>query len=208
MHDQPQDRVVDRAVLVLLADRRRQLDGPQLANRPFERSVTRVAVALERPPGLGRQAARLIQQVADGDYTGSVLVGDAEPGQVALYRRVELDLPRLDELHDRHGGERLAQRADDERRPRRHRPTRVVGLTEAAHVGDPVVPDDAQRESGNSLHLHLVLDEAFDRGVLAGGGLAVGGRSVRARPGRPVGRTEDERGKDRPAGDLPLTCAQ
>ena len=107
LHDQPQDCVVDGAVLVGLADRCCQLDAAQLANCLLQRRVTDVAVALERPPGLGRQAARLVQEVADGDLRGSCLVRDSEPGQVALHGGVELDLPGLDELHDGQRGERL-----------------------------------------------------------------------------------------------------
>ena len=90
------------------------------------------------------------------------LVRDSEPRQVALHGGVELDPPGLDELHDRQRGERLAERADDEGRLRGHRPPGVVRLAEAAEVGDSVVLDDAERESGDPLCRHLFPNEALD----------------------------------------------
>jgi hypothetical protein len=45
------------------------------------------------------------EQVTDGDRGGCFFVSHTEPGQVALHGRVELDLVRLDELHDGKGGE-------------------------------------------------------------------------------------------------------
>ena len=124
-------------------------------------------------------------------------------GQVALHGRVELDLPRLDELHDRQRGERLAERADDEGRLRGHGPPGVVRLAEAAEVGDPVVLDDAERESGDPLCRHLVLNEALDGRELRSGSWPVGSRSVGARPAREVGRPEYQRGEDHPHAGLP-----
>ena len=106
--------------------------------------------------------------MADGDLTGSALVRNPEPREVALHWRVEVELARLGQLHDRQGGEGLAQRADDERRLRRDGPPRVVRFAKAAEVRDPVALDDAEREPGDPLRRHLVLDEALDRSELAG----------------------------------------
>jgi hypothetical protein len=49
----------------------------------------------------------VVEQLAHGDLGGDLRVCHAEPGQVALYGSVQLNLIRLDQLYDRQGGEGL-----------------------------------------------------------------------------------------------------
>ena len=169
LHDEPEHRVVDRAVLVRRTHGLCQLGGAQLADGPFQCVVTRIPISLERPPCLCRQTAGLIQEVADGDLGGGTFVGHTEPGDVSLHRRVEVDLPRLDQLHDRQGSDRLAQGADDEGRLWRDGPPRLVGLAEAAHVDDSIALDDPEGEAGDALRIHLGLDERVYRAEIRRG---------------------------------------
>jgi hypothetical protein len=69
------------------------------------RAWTIVQISQETHPGQARQAAGLMQQVAHGHLGRCLGVRDAEPGQVALNRGIQVDLAGFGELHHRQGCE-------------------------------------------------------------------------------------------------------
>ena len=92
------------------------------------------------------QTTGVIEQVADGDTCtcaalrrkcrclgGRRRVGHLPPRQVALDRRVELELALLDELHHGQCGEALAHRSQIQLRTGRHRPARACLAIAAQH---------------------------------------------------------------------------
>ena len=107
------------------------------------------------------------------------LIGHPKPRQVAPHRRVQLDCARLDQLHDRQGGERLAERGEVKRGPRGDRPPGGICRAVAPQVDDPVATDDAQRQARQAHGPHLPLHIAIEGGEirpLRQGGDAIGER--------------------------------
>ncbi len=81
-----------------------------------------------------------------------------EPRQVAPDRGIEIELSRIDELHDRKRGKGLAERADDHRRLNGHRTAGRSGDPKGVEVGDLVALHDAEREPGDAKFRHLFGD--------------------------------------------------
>jgi hypothetical protein len=124
LDDEPQHVIVGVRVVVSGAGIKQELlrgEGPDAA---LERARVLVIVG----DGHRRETARVVQQLSDRDACGRGLVGHADPGHIALHRRVELDLACLHELHHRRRRKCLAQRREQERR--------VGGDRTAAAVGD------------------------------------------------------------------------
>jgi len=87
--------------------RARAVEGEVVPDRPQLQPVGLVL----RPEDVAR-AARVREQVMDGDLRRDLLVGIV--GEVGAERGVQLDLPRLDELEHGDGGEHLVHRPDAE----------------------------------------------------------------------------------------------
>src|SRR4029079_3207611 len=113
-----------------------ELGTLQRANRPLATTVV-----------LGRRQLRLValgqttghgEQMPHGYPCRCCSIHDAEPPQVALYRRVEIYLPRVDKLQDRERGARLSTRPDPKRSLRRHRSARGIGMTVPFQKDDAV----------------------------------------------------------------------
>ena len=85
--------------------------------------------------------------MADGDARACLRVGHAEPGEIAPHGGVQLHLARLDELHHRRGGQRLAHRGYDEGCLGRHGAALLVRLAEALRVYDLIALDYAERHT-------------------------------------------------------------
>ena len=91
------------------------------------------------------KTAGLVDEHTHGDLGRGLWIGQAEPGDVALDRSVELDLAGLHQLHNRQGGKRFGDRADDKWRLRRDRASGGVRLSVALQIDDPVAFHDRKR---------------------------------------------------------------
>ena len=104
--------------------------------------------------------------MAHGDAGRGDGIGDTEPGQVALHRRIQFHLARLNQLHDRQRREGFAHRGENERSVRGDRSPALVGRPEATQMHDLVVMDQAQRQAGNVIGLHLFTHIRIDPGQI------------------------------------------
>jgi hypothetical protein len=146
--------------------------------------------------------AGLVKQVPHGDAGRGDRVGQAEPGQVALHRRVQVDLARLDQLHDRQGGQRLGRRGQQEGGLRGDRPAGRAGLAEAAQVHHLVAVDDAERQAGQAGGAPLRLHVAVDGGKIRRAGARCAGRG-RDRWAHRAKREQGEQGSQHRDGGPP-----
>ena len=105
---------VEFAVLKAFVNRPVEQDCVESARQFFN---TGVAPLNKRDDTVGaRKATGLIEQVAQRDARRGLGIGNAEPGQDALRRRIRVELAGVDGLPHQQRSERLGERADRERR--------------------------------------------------------------------------------------------
>ncbi len=109
LDDQAEDVEIQVAVLELSADWAANLKRGQVTHLTL--NFVRMIIEIGQANHAGQlwQAAGLVEQVAQRDLGGCLRIGNAEPGQVVLHGRIQFNLPVLDKLHDRQGGEGLGQ---------------------------------------------------------------------------------------------------
>jgi hypothetical protein len=113
--------------------------------------------------GLG-QTAGLIEELAHSDPGRGDWIGHPEPGDVALDRRIELDLAGLHQLHDCEGGKRLRGRADAKGCLWSDGPSGVIGPSYTFQVDDLISLHDAQGQAWDARLLQLSLGVHVDLG--------------------------------------------
>src|SRR5262245_53878446 len=98
-------------------------------------------------------AGGVIQELRYRHGARSVLVGDAELGQVRAHRSIEIDETPLDEPHQRGGGKRLRRRAAEEERLLVHG-QRLLDVRDAMH--GMVLLTVMEEPDGDAGHLQLL----------------------------------------------------
>ena len=147
-----------------VAVRHRRADRMHLPQRRAGRDVLleRIVAATRVGEVVAVDAARMREQMPDRHRPGDALVGDREIGDVATKRRVQLDEPLVDELHDDGRGPHLRDRSDLEQRL-------VVDSTPVSRLSTPDAtvlisrPEDGERGAR-----HAVLRDAVVEPLLEG----------------------------------------
>ena len=150
---------VEVAVFVTLAHRAVERHGAEPTCQVLDAGGA--ALQQRRDAIRARKAAGLVEHVAHCDARRRFAVCHTEPGQVALHRRVHIELAGVDGLSHQQRGERLGDRADRKRRVGADgRATPVVA--ESAHVGRAAQLHDRQRDARDARGLPLAFDEVID----------------------------------------------
>jgi len=109
-----------------------------------------------------RYAAGVVQQVTNGYGFGNGVVANPEPGQISDHRRIQIELPRLHELHYSQRGERLAHGPQKKSGVRFHRRASRTRFTKASNVEDRVAVNNGQSHPRHPVPLHHALDIDLD----------------------------------------------
>ena len=198
LDDIGQHVVADVEILVFPAHRRGEAGLGQRSRRLLGGGVLGQDDTVAR---LG-QATGMVQEMVDRDLARGGLVGDAEPGDVGLDRRVQVELALLGKLGHRQRGKRLALRADEHRRLRRHGAAACRAV--ALEIDDLAALDHGQRRAGQAMFGHLSGDGGVERGEVNltwGGGRDRGGRCRREQQKDDEEKTANGRGT--PSGPRP-----
>ena len=125
-----------------------------------ERRRCRVEVMADRR--LAHQARAMRHQLTERDRDVERVPG-RKFGQDARHRRIEVELPLLDELHDREVGEQLGDRADPVHRLGRRRDLLLaIGEAESACPDDPLIVDQSDRKRRQCLRLDFGRDPGLE----------------------------------------------
>ncbi len=156
LNERAQHLVIWTGIRVDAADRSGQADPGKRFDVVLQGSVRSGGAR-----GICRQAAVLVKQLTHCDPARRVRIRHTKIGQVALHGRIQFDLPAIHQLHHRRGGEKLADRSDDERRLR----SNFSGArgTAAETVGDLLSFHDDHRDARDQMRLRLFLDDPVER---------------------------------------------